>query len=87
MTQAQRRTYTLTQAELSARRALRPHYGEAWPFWRAVCAARGLDLATVLSTPAIDKFTALPLGHGKVWCHPMPLKCGPVPTHALKDQP
>lgn len=83
-----RRTYSLTPEECDAFRAL-PINGisgnRAFAFWSTAARARGLDPATVIATP--DSFTALPVGHGKHWCWPTPLKCKKAPPEFVPEAP
>ena len=51
-------------------------------FWRDAALTRGLDPKSVLAADIWRgrySFTALPLGHGRHWCWPMALECGPRP--------
>jgi hypothetical protein len=44
----------------------------AW--WHALGERRGFDATTVIGN-GVGGFTALPRGHGKPWCWPLPLRC------------
>lgn len=86
-----RQTYRLTPAERLAFAKL----GHGWPpnvaevhrFWGDVGHARGLDPATIIGVPyEPHAFTALPQGHGKHWCWPLPLKCKPVRNFDQEDE-
>ena len=71
-----RNSYYLDKFEIDKFNRLLPKDGEAYAFWRSVAHDRGLDYRTIISMPnRWDEFTALPLGHGKEWCWPMPAKC------------
>lgn len=49
---------------------------QAWRFWQAVANERGLDPHSLYSSDGtVQKVSGLPLGHGKHWCWPVPLKC------------
>lgn len=73
MTEPLRRKFTLSDTEQRQFGRLRPMEGEAFRFWEQVAQARGLDPDSILSN--CESFTALPLGHNKDWCFPIPLKC------------
>lgn len=76
-----RQTFQLTDLEKKQFVKLRrePFPGEAWRFWKAVAARRELDPASLITRG--DYFTALPLGHNKAWCFPIPLKCVNKPVY------
>lgn len=84
-----RQTHTLMDQEQLVFGRLRAIYhgagaADIWRFWRSVASARGLDPETIIGNlghPEI--FSALPLGHGKHWCWPMPLKCGVNPETVI----
>jgi len=83
-----REQYYLTPIELSRFYRIRPFQNEALGFWSWVARSRGLDPKTVISESTGQpgarqiRFTALPLGHGKEWCFPLPLKCKKKPVYA-----
>ncbi len=68
-----RTEFQLTSQELAAFAKIRPIPGEAWDFWEKVALGRGMDFRTILYTDG--HYSALPLGHRKPWCDPLPLKC------------
>lgn len=71
-----RSLYQLTPDERAAWERLPPLENRAWDFWRSVAQARGLDYRTIVCANNHGyEFTALPLGHGKPWCWPAPIKC------------
>jgi hypothetical protein len=71
-----RKSYRLTDKEQSQFNKLPKLQGAAIEFWGDVAYARGLDYTTIMTAGGDPyEFTALPLGHGKWWCHPMKLKC------------
>lgn len=72
--QGLRHKIELTDAERQLFRKLPPLPGAAFRFWHTVAGARGLDSETIL-TDDRGVSTALPLGHKKHWCWPIPLKC------------
>lgn len=74
-----RKEYILTTVELIQFKWLRPFPGEALAFWEKVATARQLDCKTVISNG--EKFTALPLNHGKHWCFPIAIKCKKKPVY------
>jgi hypothetical protein len=63
----------LSSEETAAFNRIPPLQGEAWNFWKRVAVLRKLDADTLLWENGV--VTALPLGHGKQWCYPLPLKC------------
>ena len=69
-----RQTFTLDRHEIDAFNRLPLRDGDAFTFWRSVAVARNLDYKTILNGLIPYEFSALPLGHGKPWCWPMPLK-------------
>ena len=79
-----REQYHLTPVELNRFYRIRPFQNEALGFWSWVARSRGLDPKTVISesTGQQVRFTALPIGHGKSWCFPLPLKCKKKPVYA-----
>lgn len=80
-----RRKYTLSETELKQFRALRyhPFQNMAFNFWAKVANARGLDPKSIIS--AGETFTGLPVGHGKHWCFPIPLKCNKAPVYKERE--
>lgn len=73
-----RKTYELTIEECEDLERLRRDVpGVAFTFWRKAAARRDLDYKTILGHAGgiRSKFTALPMGHGKHWCWPIPLAC------------
>ena len=50
-----------------------PTSSNAFPFWEEVAKARGFDPKSIMWTDG--ELSALPLGHNKWWCYPVPLKC------------
>lgn len=74
-----RQTYKLNDIEYKQFRRLKPFQHEAVNFWKKVAHVRGLDPATVISQA--PSFTALPLGHNRHWCFPVPLKCKKRPVY------
>lgn len=58
--------------------------GAAVAFWKSVAERRGLDPKTII-TYEPGTFTALPLGHGKHWCWPSPLRAPPI-TWRLRQE-
>jgi hypothetical protein len=79
-----REQYHLTPIELRKFNRIPPFQNEALGFWSWVARSRGLDPETVISESNSQqvRFTALPIGHGKAWCYPMPLKCKKKPNYA-----
>lgn len=71
-----RKSYALTEVELKKLKSLPEEEGVAWEFWGDVAHSRGLDHKTVIGH-SYDRsiFTAMPYGHNKDWCFPLPLKC------------
>lgn len=69
--------YHLTPTEMRDFDRLPPFEGFAWKFWQRVAYVRDLDYTTIIARA--PHFTALPLGHGKHWCFPSPLKCKKPP--------
>ena len=74
-----RQKFELDSRERDQFERLRPIQGEAIAFWSRVAKRRELDPESVIS--AGYNFTALPTGHGKQWCYPIPLKCKKKPQH------
>ena len=74
-----RKTYELLPNEYAQFKRLQPIPGEAVSFWKRMAWIRKLDPETVISSST--KFTALPLGHGKHWCFPVPLLCKYQPVY------
>lgn len=76
-----RQSFKLSEVELKQHKRLikAPFPGEAWRFWKRVAAARGVDHGSIISRG--EYFTALPIGHGKAWCFPIPLKCSKKPKY------
>lgn len=72
-----RTTIVLTKDETFALDHLRLDVGDAWTFWKKVAAFRSLDPATIIVRDD-GKISALPIGHGLAWCHPIPLQCKEV---------
>jgi len=72
-------TIALDPQERAEFAQLRGVPGAAYSFWKRVCGCRGLDYATLIM------FTALPLGHGRQWCWPMPLQSPPVPPWLRRE--
>jgi hypothetical protein len=68
-----RKTFRLSDLEFRQFRNLNPFPHDAIAFWKRMAIARGCDPRSVISNGAT--FTALPEGHGKHWCYPIPLKC------------
>lgn len=70
-----RNSYALTDKEAKKFRSLPPEEGHAWAFWGDVAHSRGLDPYSIIGdTRDGTKFTAMPYGHGKDWCFPLPIK-------------
>jgi hypothetical protein len=84
-----RQTYTLSPEERLEFAALWPQELKAFKFWQRVAAARGLDYTTLIgSEHSMYSFTAMPIGHGKHWCWPEPLKLEKKPKlfpHLVKE--
>lgn len=79
---SERKVYHLTTEEASRWERLPPVDGRAWDFWRSVAADRGLNYRTILGVnDRFYEFTALPVGHRKPWCYPMPVKCKAAPVY------
>jgi hypothetical protein len=74
-----RKQFELNHVELSQFRRLKPDQGVALAFWARVALSRDLDPESVISNGMT--FTALPQGHGKHWCWPLPLKCKKQPVY------
>ena len=74
-----RQSFQLTPQEQKRFRRLKPVEGEAMSFWQRAAHVRGMDPETVISNGR--GFTALPYGHGKQWCYPIPLKCKRRPIY------
>jgi hypothetical protein len=74
---AQREAYRLTAEEREAFRSLRGWPPEsAFMFWKDIASSRARDYRTIIGVEGDPlTFTALPVGHRKHWCWPMPLKC------------
>jgi hypothetical protein len=72
-----RNSYSLTDKETKKFSALPQEEGHAWEFWATVARQRGLDPYSIIGDAEGDgtRFSAMPYGHGKDWCWPMPLKC------------
>jgi hypothetical protein len=73
-----RESFLSTPEEYKEYRHLKDEEGVAFEFWGRVALSRGLDYQTIIfedETVGYFRFTALPLGHNKDWCWPMPLKC------------
>lgn len=68
-----RKKFELDQFEKDRFERLRPFQGEALAFWARVAKVRNLDPKSVISDGYT--FTALPVGHGRPWCFPIPLAC------------
>ena len=75
-----RTKHQLTDVELSKFRRLPPYQNEALSFWRWIAKSRNLDPKTLITNGR--DFTGLPVGHGKHWCFPIPLKCRKKPVYA-----
>lgn len=75
-----RTKHQLTPVELGKFNWLRPIQGEALAFWEQVAKVRNLDPKSIVSNG--QNFTALPVGHGKQFCFPVPLKCKKKPVYA-----
>ena len=75
-----RKQFELDRFERNRFQSLNPFQDEAFMFWRRVAQVRNLDPESVISNG--NTFTALPIGHGKWWCFPMPLKCKKKPVYA-----
>lgn len=83
----ERKFYELTAEELAefpaCRRALNGMIGyglltgeHVWTFWKRIARVRGLDYRSIIGVPdSPQRFSALPLDHGKHWCWPMTLQC------------
>lgn len=70
-----RNSYSLTDKEVKRFYALHPEEGYAWEFWADVGRSRGLDPYSIIGDiEDREIFTAMPYGHGKDWCYPMPIK-------------
>lgn len=78
-----RQSFTLTDVEQRAFDRLPPFEGAAWAFWLRVAQARNLDVGSIISST--PKFTALPEGHDKPWCHPRPLVCAKRPPAVVEQ--
>lgn len=85
-----RQTYELTPEEEFRLDKLAYEFrdGHAFKFWKDVAAARGLDYRTILAAwergfLVRNRFTALPLGRTRAWCHPIPLKCPMTAAEAM----
>ena len=77
-----RKEYTLTDNEFGAFRKLGNYPEEGFDFWRDVARARNLDYKTIIGNVTNQRsFTALPVGHGKHWCFPLPLKVKGIITN------
>ena len=77
-----REKHHLAAEEIDAFERLPPVPERVRDFWRDAAMTRGLDPKSVLAADIWHdrySFTALPLGHGKHWCWPMALGCGPRP--------
>lgn len=76
-----RQTFQLNEIEKKqfARLRREPFPGVAWRFWRSVADRRGVDSKSLISRG--EYFTALPIGHNKAWCFPIPLKCSKRPKY------
>ncbi len=68
-----RKTFKLTSDERYRFRRLKPLPHQAFDFWKEVAKDRNLDPASIMWTDG--ELSGLPLGHGKWWCFPVPLKC------------
>jgi hypothetical protein len=71
--------FELSFAEVRERQRLLPNPGVLIEFWAKVANARSVDRKTIISEGI--KFSALPLGHDKHWCWPIPLKCKKKPVY------
>ena len=67
-----RKHYDLTHEEQSK---LAIVGDDVWLFWNAVARRCGVDSASIIADIGRPSFTALPIGHRKHWCHPLPLAC------------
>ena len=74
-----REKHQLNPIELRKFQRLAPFQGEAVAFWSWVARSRNLDPKSIISNG--QNFTALPIGHGKHWCFPTPLKCKNKPVY------
>lgn len=74
----ERKTYNLTTQEMRDLFQIRTGQNaeKVWDFWREIAESRGLDYQSIIGSETVQgAFTALPLGHNKHWCYPIPLKC------------
>lgn len=74
-----RKTFKLNDGQLAQFKRLRPLQNEAHSFWKGIAKLEGLDPASIISNA--PSFSGLPLGHGKPWCFPIPLKCVKRPVY------
>lgn len=66
--------------------ALIPAPGHAFNFWRALAYEMQLDASSIIGDEVKPyTFSALPIGHTKHWCYPIPLKCA-KPVAQDQDQ-
>jgi hypothetical protein len=83
-----RKTYTLTNAEITLFGELRPIEGKAFQFWKTVAADQGLDYSTMIHIVGSHTFSALPITKRKraSWCYPIArLKCKLTPEQVTRE--
>lgn len=89
MTKEMRReNFRLTAAQMVEFEQLGKRYplpGEAFAFWRKVCAIHGLDVKSVIAKGE-GHYSAMRTGHNVHWCYPQSLRCPRPVSRFLQEK-